>query len=146
VSAYAFAPPRRSGASWSVGLLASSEPDRDVELSGAILLPHRPGVIMRKSSLLLQVSQAIGLLLVCAIGFGCAQYGPRVIACVQNIYRVQTPAERREAAAKSMMQYVTSPKFEISEEMRNAIGGRQSEFDAAQRIGESYRMPPPRGP
>ena len=128
--------PRSLGAILVRRLLASREPDREVELNGAILLPHQPGVIMRKLSLLLRVSQAIGLLLVCAIGFGFGRYGPRVITCVQNIYRVQTPAERREAAAKSMMQYVTSPKFEISEEMRNAIGGRQSEFDAAQRIGD----------
>jgi hypothetical protein len=57
-----------------------------------------------------------------------------MFASVQNLYRVETPAERREVAAKSMAKYapVTSPKFEeMGEEMR---------------IGELYRMPPPRRP
>jgi len=88
---------------------------------------------MQTWSLLIRVSQAIGLLLVCAIGFGFGQYGPRVITCFQDIYRVQTPEERRDAAAKSMMQYVNSPKFEINEEMRNAIGGIYAESDDAPR-------------
>ena len=103
----------------------------------------RPG---SSGEIMLRICQVVGLLLVCAIGFGLGQCGPGMLACVQNFYRVQTPAERREVAAKSMMQYVTSPKFEMSEEMRRGFEARQAEFDAAKRIGESYRMPPPRRP
>ena len=43
-------------------------------------------------------------------------------------------------------EYVTSPRFEMNEEMQRAFADRQAGFDSARRIGESYRMPPPRRP
>jgi hypothetical protein len=45
-----------------------------------------------------------------------------------------------------MMQHVKSPKFEMNEEVRKMFEDREAEFEAARRLGETYRMPPPRRP
>jgi len=93
---------------------------------------------------LLRVNQALGLLFLCGIGFACGQYGPHVAARVNDLYRA--PKRAREANANYLMQYVSSPKFEMNDEMRRVIDSRQAEFDANKLLGETYRMPPPRRP
>jgi len=93
---------------------------------------------------LLRVNQVFGLLFLCAIGFTCGQYGPHVAARVNDFY--SAPKRAREANANYMMQYVSSPKFEMNDDMKKLFESRQAEFDANKLLGETYRMPPPRRP
>ena len=93
---------------------------------------------------LLRVSQCLAFLLICAIGFACGQYGPAIAKQVSGVYHA--PKNVREANANYLMQYVSSPKFEMNDDMKKLFESRQAEFDANKLLGETYRMPPPRRP
>ena len=102
------------------------------------------------SDLLLRINQilslTIGTLVIGALGIACWQYGPGVASSVHDFYHPPNHAERQAANAKAMMQHVKPAKFEMNEEYRNMFEAQQAEFEANRRLGESYRMPPPRRP
>src|SRR5262245_9907090 len=102
------------------------------------------------SDFLLRINQGVslimGLLLDSAIGFACCQYGPGVAAAVHDVYHPPNEAQRQAEIREMMAKQVTSPKFEMSDDVRKMFETREAEFEAARRIGESYRMPPPRRP
>src|SRR5438128_1968621 len=102
------------------------------------------------SGLLLRINQSlaltIGVLVIGAMGFACCEYGPGLAACVHDFYHPPNHAQRQEENAKAMMRHVSNAKFEMNDEIRKAFEAREAEFEAAKRLGESYRMPPPRKP
>jgi hypothetical protein len=102
------------------------------------------------SDLLLRINQSlsliVGLLVIGAIGFACCEYGPSVSASVHDFYHPPNEAQRQAEIHKVMMQHVTSPKFEMNEEVRQMFEAREAEFEAARNLAETYRMPPPRRP
>ena len=102
------------------------------------------------SDFLLRINQIltliIGLLVLGAVGVACCQYGPGVAAYVHDFYHPPNHAQRQAENSKAMMRHVSNAKFEMSDEMRKVFETRESEFEAAKRLGESYRMPPPRRP
>jgi hypothetical protein len=79
------------------------------------------------------------------MGVACCQYGPGVAACVHDFYHPPNHAQRQAENAKAMMRQV-STRFEMNDEIRRAFEAREAEFEAARKLGESYRMPPPRRP
>ena len=103
-----------------------------------------------ESDLLLRINQSlsliVGLLVVGAIGFACCEYGPGVTAAVHDFYHPPNEAQRQAEIHKVMMQHFTSPKFEMNEEARQMFEYREAEFEAARKLAETYRMPPPRRP
>jgi len=102
------------------------------------------------SGLLLRINQSlsliVGLLVVGGIGFACCEYGPGVAASVHDFYHPPNEAQRQAEIHNAMMQHVTNPNFEMNDEFRKMFEAREAEFEAARRIGETYRMPPPRRP
>ena len=88
----------------------------------------------------------VGTLVIGAMGIACCLYGPGVAASIREFYRPMSHAEGQEAIAKSMMQHVSPAKFEMNEEARRAFEAQQAEFAANRKLGETYRMPPPRRP
>jgi hypothetical protein len=102
------------------------------------------------SELLLRINQiltpTIGVLVIGAVGIACCQYGPGVAACVHDFYHPPNHAQRQAENSKAMMRHVSSAKFEMNDEMRKWFEAQNAEFEAAKKLGESYRMPPPRRP
>jgi hypothetical protein len=102
------------------------------------------------SDLLFRINQSlaltIGTLVISAMGIACWQYGPRVATSVNNFYHPSDHAQRQQDNSKAMMRHVSNAKFEMNDEIRKMFEAREAEYEAAKRLGETYRMPPPRRP
>jgi hypothetical protein len=102
------------------------------------------------SDLLLRINQSltliVGAIVLGVLAIACCQYGPGVAKCVHDFYHPPNHAQRQAENAKAMMQHVSTTKFEMNDEIRRMFEAKQAEFDAAKRIAESYRAPPPRRP
>jgi len=88
----------------------------------------------------------LSMVIAAALGFAGYQYGPRVFANVYEIYHPPRQAQRQAENSKYLMQYVSSPKFEMNDEFQKMFDTQKGEFEAAKKLGETYRMPPPRRP
>ena len=103
-----------------------------------------------ETDLLVRINQGltltIGLLVVGAAGIACYQYGPGVAAAVNEFYHPPNHAQRQAENSKAMMRHVHTAKFEMNDELRRVFEAREAEFAANKRLGETYRMPPPRRP
>ena len=102
------------------------------------------------SDLLLRMSKilslTVGTLVIGALGIASFHYGPRLAASIRDFYHPPNHAQRQQENAQAMMRHVSNPKFEMSDEVRRMFEAREAEFEAARKLGESYRMPPPRRP
>jgi hypothetical protein len=86
----------------------------------------------------------VGIIVVAAMGVAGFQYGPEAASKIRDFYH--PPKHARPLASETLMQHVSSPKFEMSESMRQYFDSKSAEYEANKRLGENYRMPPPRWP
>jgi hypothetical protein len=86
----------------------------------------------------------VGTFVVGAMGVAGFQYGPRLASNIRDFYH--PPAHARPQPSETLMKHVKTTNFEMSDEMRQYFDAKAAEFEANKRLGESYRMPPPRRP
>ena len=86
----------------------------------------------------------VGIIVGATLGVAGLQYGPQVASNIRDFYH--PPKHARPQPSETLMQHVSSPKFEMSESMRQYFDSKSAEYEANRRLGENYRMPPPRRP
>ena len=90
------------------------------------------------------LTRVVGIIVVATVGVAGFQYCPQVASSIQEFYH--PPKHARPQPSQTLMQHVSSPKFEMSESMRHYFDSKSAEYEANKRLGENYRMPPPRRP